>query len=213
MDIKYFEISAAVGTKETGMAYPSIVYPNEVDNDSDFSIHKLDSRAFPDFTPLLEFKLNKGAKICDMMSNASAAKGFFVNEKLLHILSKFELCPHKIYDAKIMVKDQMLNYFWVQFVWPESIDYVDYPNSEFYTKTLIEGKFVTQYYQFNSFKDRQKKVDELGAYFLIKNKRIKFLPHNYDLFVSHLTHELYCTQTVKNVIEQNFITGVEFIEV
>lgn len=208
MNTQYYILSPAVGTKETGMAYPAVESYDDYDFDAPNSVHKLRSREFPDFTPNIRFKLTKGAKLCDMMGQASInAHGFLISEKLLSVIKNCNIVSHKFYTATIEVNEVLHSYYWIHFVWNESIQKIDYKSSSFFIRRGLRniGKIDIE-----SFDDFNNKNKEMGAVnFIDYDKIVLFDSIIYDIFPIYHGTEIYISENMMNTLKKENLTGLD----
>jgi hypothetical protein len=204
---QYYILKPAVGTKETGMAYPAVESFEDYDFNKATSVYKLDSDFFPDFIPDISYKLAKGAKLCDVMekSNISAC-GLLINEKVKEVLEQFNLVPHKYFPATIEDKGTVHQYYWVHFVWEDGIKYLDFANSKFKIKRASKDLGEVEVLSLNELHSKQ---GELGFMNMIHNYEYTFLNPNFDLFIHPLNKTIFVSESLKSKMA-NF-SGADFI--
>mgnify|MGYP006959899243 CR=1 FL=1 len=219
--MKYYLLDYACATRETGSQFPQIQKMSDNYNyqseDSVYSLSRF-TNSFPDFNPNLDaFILHKNAKISDLLSSSPLmGSGFLISEKFKNALEKNIMPPHKYYPAKIIHKDNSYNYYWIHILC-DLTDYVDYNKSEFViAKNYTNTK---NYIQIKSKKDFLIKKEELkqkDLFLSIKANKIFFIENYFlafDLFsVSLIDYDFYISQNLKNIINQEKITGVNLIE-
>lgn len=167
---QYYILKPAVGTKETGMAYPAVESFEDYDFNAPNSVYKLDSDSFPDFVPDIRFKLAKGAKICDVMGQGTiSACGLLISQNVKDALEQFNLIPHKYFSATIEDKGIIHKYYWVHFVWEDGINLLDFKKSKFKIKRASKDLGEVEVLSLNELHSKQ---GELGFMNMI---------HNYDL--------------------------------
>jgi hypothetical protein len=204
---QYYILKPAVGTKETGMAYPAVENFEDYDFNKANSVYKLDSDSFPDFIPDISYKLAKGAKLCDVMekSNISAC-GLLINEKVKEVLEQFNLVPHKYFPATIEDKGIIHQYYWVHFVWEDGIKYLDFANSKFKIKRASKDLGEVEVQSLNELHSKQ---GELGFMNMIHNYEYTFINPNFDLFIHPLNKTIFVSENLKSKMA-NF-SGSDFI--
>ncbi|NOS93059.1 MAG: hypothetical protein HOP30_14140 [Cyclobacteriaceae bacterium] len=202
----YYIIKPAVGTDETGNAYPAVESYPDYDFNASSSVHKLSFHEFPDFNPDIRFKLTKGAKVCDVIAQgAISACGLLVSEKLKKMLEAENLVPHKYCNATIEVnKDKFEPYYWLHFVWPDGIKYLDFKKSKFKIKRASKDLGEIQISNLN---DLHSKQGELGFIKMIHNYEYTFLNPNFDLFVHPLNKTIFISEKLK--AKMAGFTGIE----
>jgi hypothetical protein len=166
MSEQYYILSPAVGTKETGMAYPAVESYDNYDFNAPNSVHKIKFNEFPDFEPDIRFKLAKGAKLCDMMGQATiSGHGFLISERLKVVLESANTVPCKFYYATIEEKGIFHKYYWAHFVWKENYNHIIWRKSDFIVKKFSknEGSIFI-----NSYEDYKQKSIDIGKIKLIQ---------------------------------------------
>jgi hypothetical protein len=207
MEPQYYILKPAVDTPETGRAYPAVESYPDYDFNGPRSVHKLRAGEFPDFEPDIRFKLARGAKLCDMMSQATInADGFIISEKLKNIFESINSVPFKIFDVPIEHKGEQYNYYWIHFCWKESYKYLKFEESDFYARRFsqILGKVVIK-----SEEDIINERDKLDIAGLIDYNSLKILPNKLDILTFRYSTKIYITQRFKILMEQFLITGID----
>ncbi len=204
---QYYILKPAVGTKETGMAYPAVESFEDYNFNKADSVYNLDSDCFPDFVPDISYKLAKGAKLCDVMekSNISAC-GLLINEKVKEVLEQFNLVPHKYFPATIEDKGTVHQYYWVHFVWEDGINFLDFKNSKFKIKRVSKDLGEVEVLSLHELHSKQ---GELGFMNMIHNYEYTFLNPNLDLFIHPLNKTIFVSENLKSKMA-NF-SGADFI--
>ncbi|MFL9484508.1 imm11 family protein [Chitinophagaceae bacterium LWZ2-11] len=217
--MNYYIFKPAINTFETGTAYPqiqkmSLGYDYKATN----SVHALSraNQSLPNFSPNLDyFVVNKQAKLSDLLSVSVIRGGFLISNKLKEILEKHNLPEHQFYSAKIQFKTKFYDYYWLHII-SDLTDVVDYSNSTFfiyhnYLHNLGYIKILSK--QDFDIKKRKLKQDNEGKTVTIWSEAIFFnktFENQLDLFaVSLFDNDFYITETLKNVIMNEKITGVE----
>lgn len=205
--MNYYILKPAVGTKETGNAYPAVESYDDYDFNAPNSVYKLGSDKFPDFTPDIRFKLAKDAKVCDVMAQGTiSACGLLISEKLKRRLEAENLVPHKFFPATIEVnKGKVELYYWLHFVWTDGIKYLDFKKSKFKIKRASKDLGEIQIENLN---DLHSKQGELGFIKMIHNYEYTFLNPNFDLFVHPLNKTIFVSEKLKT--KMAVFTGIEF---
>lgn len=193
---KYYILQPAVGNKETGMAYPAVESYDDYDFKGINSVYNLSSDKFPDFIPEIRFKLAKKAKLCDVMGQATiSACGLLISQNIKDIFERFNLIPHKYYNATIETKGIFHQYFWAHFVWEEGINFLDFKNSKFKIKRASKDLGSIE---INSLADLHSKQAELGFINMIHNYEYTFLNPGYDLFIHPLNKTIFISDRLNN---------------
>jgi len=205
---QYYILKPAVGTEETGMAYPAVESYDDYDFNAPNSVHKIKSGEFPEFEPDIRFKLAKGAKLCDMMGQATiSGHGFLISEKLKSIFENSNIVPCKFYPATIEDNGTFYSYYWAHFVWKEGKNFIDYKKSDFYAKRL--SKNLGKVY-INSEEEILSKRNEFDIATIISFNEIKIVNIDRELFLLNFFTSIYISENLKFLIESNKITGIDF---
>ena len=191
----YYILKPAVGTKETGMSYPAVESYDDYDFTKSNSVYNLDSNDFPDFIPDIRFKLAKGAKLCDVMGQATISScGLLITEQIKNILEEFKLIPHKYFPATIEDNGVIHQYFWIHLVWNEGINYLDFKNSKFKIKRASKDLGEIN---INDLIDLHSKQSELGFIKMIHNYEYSILNPQLDLFIHPLNKTIFISEKLK----------------
>ena len=204
---KYFKLDTSAEIKSTG------TFP-QVSCSTQFEAHQLKYNEAPGFAPSLSFKLEKRAKITDVLSQAAiSADGLIVSEKVKRLLSNFKLIEHFFYPIEIEVKTD-LQYYWLHLVAPLSnLDWVDFTNSSFFLKKGLRniGEVAL-----SSIEDYKEKKKEQGSLIRIKASKLvlgESFNRSLDLFVlPRFGTSIYISEKLKSQIIENNISGIELHE-
>lgn len=204
--MQYYNLKPAVDTKETGRAYPAVESYEDYDFNSPNSVHNLRFDKFPDFVPDIRFKLAKGARLCDMMSQATInANGFLISEKLKGIFDNSSIIPHRYYSATIEDDGIKHNYYWIHFIWEEGDSFVDYNQIKF---NITEFGSIIETIKISSLKDLENKQRQLGVIKMIYADKIVMEDPCLHLFLNPINTGIYINEELKRHIEFLKSTGV-----
>ncbi len=210
MGNNYYILKPAVDTPETGNAYPAADSYDDYDFNAPNSVHKLNFREFPDFEPDIRFKLAKGAKLTDMLSQAAiSAHGFLINEKLKTTFEQFKIVPHKYFPATI--EDHQGNfhqYFWMHLVWEEAKDFIKWEESNFYKRRLSKNLGDVTIKKEEDILNEREKCDVAT---LIDFTTISFKNHDFDIFLINYFTETYLSIKAMEALSKEKLTGIEVI--
>lgn len=205
LDNQYYILKPAVGTKETGMAFPAVESFNDYDFNGPNSVYKLDSDSFPDFTPDIRFKLVKGAKLCDVMGQGTISVcGLLISQNTKDVFDQFNLIPHKYYSATIEFKGTAHQYYWVHFVWDDAINHFDFTKSKFSINEFGENLGDIS---LNSYEQLRKKQSELGFMKMIYNYKTTMFGINFDLFIHPFNKTIYVSEDLYQSLTHKLLTG------
>jgi len=204
---EFYSIKPAVDTKETGKVYPAVKSYDDYDFNSSRSVHKLTFGKSPDFEPDMRFKLVRGAKLCDVMGQATiSAHGLLISEKAKKVFSQVKIAPHKFYSSPIEDHSGTIhNYYWMHLVWEDVIKFISYENSSFYKR-----KFSNNLGELYIDSDRTfwKIKKELGSRYLIGIKKIQFdKPIDFHLFPFPYSSKLLIRDSAVNKV--NLLSGLD----
>lgn len=204
----FHSIHIQAGTKETGKVFPQVICISLE------SAHQLDSSDFSTSTPELIFKLNKGAKVTDIISQVAInAQGLLVSELFKSLLEEFNLMYYKLYPASIVTTNCSLNYYWLHLIDDGLRDDINYGESVFYyTKSTFKKDRIS----LSSYGDYLQKKAENGILWGAKATEIKLkdsfdcsldlfviMPFNYDFIIS---------KRLATAIKEKAISGIDIKE-
>jgi len=209
MDQQYYILKPSLDEKETGKAYPAVISYPDYDFDGPRSIYKIRSDHFPDFVPDLRFKLARGAKLCDMMTEATSSAGLILVSQRFHvfILSNAILPSHRFCDCFIETKDGIIKYYFLHLVNPELIEYIDFEKTIFYKKKYSDNLGLLN---INSYSEYQAIKSELGTRFMIGIEKMTLIrPIPYDIFQMPLIYKMLISEKFYEKLNLQCFTGIE----
>jgi methionine synthase II (cobalamin-independent) len=212
--MKYYLLSNSAKKNEVG-TYPQTT--GLVDGYEEFaenSMVNLNSDEFPNFIPDLRFELDEDAILTDIISpsNLDYAKGLMMNEKAKKIFERFNLIPHKFYEASIKVNNSKFTYYWMHTI-PPALDIIDFANSSFLevlpTQEKIQRIFQN-YDEYEKYGDIDLPNDlEVERLILIQSFHSKKI----DLFcLPGLFTSFLVSQKLYDKIKETQLTGLHFEE-
>ena len=201
MSLDYYILKPAVDTPETGNAYPAAESYDHYDFDMPNSVHKLNFREFPDFEPDIRFKLAKGAKLTDMLSQAAiSVHGFLINGKLRTAFEQFSIVPHRYYPATVEDRQGNLHqYFWMHLVWEERFELLNFQKTKFFA--VKKGN--KEYFEIKTPEEFQEKKKELGFFSPLKIENGVLNQTDYDLMLHPLKANELASLTIKDYFSNN----------
>lgn len=204
---EFYSIKPAVDTKETGKVFPAVESYDNYDFNSSRSVHKLTFRKFPDFEPDIRFKLAKGAKLCDVMGQATiSAHGLLISEKAKEVFSEINIAPHKFYPSYIEDRNgDIHNYYWMHLVWEDMTKFIAYQNSSFYKR-----KFSNNLGELCIDSDKQfwEVKEELGSRYMIGINKIQLEKGiDFHLFPFPYSSAILITDSAVNKV--NSLSGLD----
>jgi hypothetical protein len=206
-DIQFYTLSPAVDTTETGHAYPVVESPQGYDFNAGNSAHTLTYGAFPESNPDLRFHLAEGARLCDMMGQATiSAHGFLISQKLKNILGTFNLVPHRFYPAPIESKGKTYSYFWLHLVWNDAEKHVDYKNSDFYVRRFSKNLGKIEVKHESDILEKRKALDIASR---IDFEQIILTDVPPEMFLLNYFTDIYITEKLKAGLQKEELTGIQ----
>ncbi len=202
-------LKPAIDTEETGYVFPAVVSYEDYNFEAPNSVHNLNHHDFPSFTPDIRFKLAKGAKLCDVMGQATInAYGLLISERLRNSIEELRIAPHKFYPACVEDNGQAYKYYWLHIVWNENTKMIDYAQSSFFQKRGHRdlGNLII-----NSEDEYKRTKNRLGSRFMIGQKKIilRTIP-DYDIWTAPYKSKIIISSRSKAFFK-NF-TGVLITE-
>ncbi len=205
---KYYILTPAVGTNETGSAYPAVESYEDYNFSGANSVYNLDYDKFPDFTPDIRFKLAKEANFCDVMGQSTiSACGLLISQDVKDVFEQFKLIPHQYYSAHIEGAKKL--YYWVHFVWEEGINHLDFVNSKFQINEFGDNLGSIE---IRSHKELLDKQTELGFMKMIYNYDTSMINVNYDLFIHPLNKTIYVSNEIFTTLTHKSLKGLHLEE-
>lgn len=203
--MQYYILDTPAQSKETGNVYPQVAFNNVKE------AFKFRHNCYPEDEPVLSATLEKGAKLTDVLSQASiAGHGLLINEKVKSILADFKIMNHRFYNCP--VKDhngQIHQYFWMALVQPDIINWIDFEKSSFYTTKV---GFRKDDILLTSHKDYIQKKENLPSInWWIEAESIKInTVIEYELFIfPYLLRGILLSEKLRHVFIESNIKGVK----
>ncbi len=207
MQNKFYTLKPAVDTKETGNIFPAVESYEDYDFNSSNSVHNLDSDSFPDFTPDIRLKLAKGAKLCDVMGQGTiSACGLLISQNVKDVFEKFNLIPHRYFDATIEDKGVIHKYYWVHFVWKDAINHLNFENSKFQINEFGDNLGEIK---IRNYKELLEKQTEYGFMKTIYNYETEMFTVNSNLFIHPLNKTIYVSEKIYNSFLHKSLKGID----
>ncbi|MFD2823983.1 hypothetical protein ACFS5M_09895 [Lacinutrix iliipiscaria] len=182
--------------------------------DQEDSMTNLENDTFPKVIPDLTFEIDDKGKLTDVISPSNlSARGFLFNEQVRKIFNSFHLPNHKIYNALMKHKSEILNYFWLHPVKSDLIG-VDFKKSKF---IITNFAFIEQSeIDITSEEDYFKKLSALS----FKHIRVKqlvlteaFQRETYDLFFFPYIHSyFFISERMAKSIKESKVSGFSIKE-
>lgn len=212
MQGKFYSISPAVSTEETGKVYPQVSMPLDYSRGKSNSFDKIISLESPGFNPdFPSFTLNKYALLTDLISGFSIQYGLLVSVDFWNLLKEFNLQKNLRYRIQIDSGSGVIFYNWLHLLNDVIYDKIDFVNSSFFYTVGFTKKSSLK---ISSFENYWEVLEELGDFATIKNDFILFkeLPE-LDMFVlPYFDGQVYISEKLRSAILKNQITGVEMKE-
>ena len=159
--------------------------------------------------PKLEFKLQKGAKLSDLLSTTSGpACDLLISPKFFDVLSQFRMLDYQDFESIILLKDEKIIYNWLHFYGPNIIEYINFKDSAFIETEWTFPKCPIEIKSFEHYLSLKEK-DSSGA-FGVGIDKIVFKEHfNMDLFfIFPFDSTIYMSERMAiNIIAEN-LSGI-----
>lgn len=210
MENQYYTLKPAVGTKETGMAYPAVESYEDYDFKGANSVYKLKSH-LPARTNIdFRFKLAKKSRPTDFLSQVTIkGAGILISPNLFNFINSYKIIPYQLFDVTIEANDKFLNYKYLHFIWEDWHEYVDWKISSF---KLFENFEFTSI-EINSYKQYLEEVGK-SEVFRVAPDKIVFFSIDFDLFNHPFIGENVLSNRLKEDISKaNGFTGLEMSSV
>ncbi|AWM14177.1 hypothetical protein DI487_10215 [Flavobacterium sediminis] len=204
--MQYYILDTPAESKETGKVYPQVAF------DKIKEAFKFRHNVYPDNEPILSATLEKGAKLTDILSQASiAGHGLLINDKVKNILADFKIMNHKFYNCPVKDHKGVIHqYYWMALVQPDIINWIDFKNSSFYT---VEVGFREDNIKLTSYQDYIQKKEELpNINWWIEAENIKINTiEEHDLFVfPYLFSNIILSEKLTQSFIKDNIKGIKF---
>lgn len=221
--MKYYIVKESLDKKIVGSDYPQ-VYKfikgyNENAPHALFSLYEY-KESFPDYMPELDGLMLAGyAKLTDFVSSSFSGFLYIVSERTKNIFEQYHLCPHRFYPLGLYKRRMKYDYFLLQTILPDYINYVDFEKSSFVEYDLYRGKTfgsVSLSSKKELFQEREKlKKSENKKDLTIWGKDIVMNPlfdKELDFFqICWIDANLYISERLKNAVESAGLTGWNFV--
>lgn len=165
----------------------------------------------PDFEFTLEcVRLEKNAKLTDFLSYYPEAfrANHLVSERAVQVMERLNLPEHKKYPAKVFTdQTEFVPYYLIYFPSP-TYDIIDFQSTIFYKGDELIGK---DYISISSPEEyvalKRKTIFDIEKLVLTKN-----FDNELDIFSTKVTYEFMVSSKFKKTIEDEKLTGINFIE-
>lgn len=135
----YYIFQNSTEPKEIGL-FPQAEIARTVDTNAFDCPWNVKAHEFPDFVPQLEFILNRGALLTDIVSTVGINHGFVVNDRVRSILKDHKLPEHAFYPLKLYWGKNIFEYYWFHFINRNFWDWIDKERSKLYLRSILPSK-------------------------------------------------------------------------
>lgn len=179
-----------------------------------FSLYWKDD--FPDYIPDLDGMMLAGsAKLTDFVSNAFTVNLKFISPKAKAVMEQYNLGLHKFHPLGLYKRKVKQDYYAFHLYPRGYIDYVDFEKTSFVQKECYGRNFYgeVEVNSLEEFLEKRKKMNKenltiCGSKIVMGNSFDKEL----DFFeIRWIDTETYVSERLKNAIEENGLTGWEFV--
>lgn len=162
-----------------------------------------------------KFKVEDNAILTDLMnSRYFNGQGFFISERFKHILDDYHSVNIQLLNATVFYNTKPHNLFFIDFIGTSNV--IHFSKSKFIAaKRAVSLRFSEDNIAINSYDDymekgKQLRKDKGFSYAVIP--KILVLKNEVDLIQLSFTKEKYVSQKLKNKLEEQQLTGIEFKE-
>ena len=211
--MKYFQIDWAYDSLDTIGHYPQI----EISDDNNFkdynNARNVKPDVFPDFTPKLNLKFHKKAKITNYIERSSVSFGMFIDSQFKTILEKFNLPNHRFYEINVKQDNKIYVYYWFHYLINDFWDLIDKKNSK---AVIIDNKKNFQpvdEIDLNMNEEQMKNFFyfEIPYYQNPKWEKIVFKKEfpNYDIYKTKIDFKTIISERLLDDLKSNGMNGFE----
>lgn len=214
--MKYYSLTEACGTSETGSLYPQTDGMfGEYDFNSKDSIYQLNRTTIPEsVTDFGVIKIGHSAKLTDVISTALiSSAGLIVSEKLKIILEGSKLQKSVFIKLKLNHRSIILENYYRLFVENEDrLKRVDFERSSFKIKRASKDLGEALIASEGEFYEKLASVQKESIANLIVPSRLITKAFDCDLFTNPFGTSLIISEKLKNKLEDEKITGIKIEE-
>lgn len=172
------------------------------------------SELFSEDTIFPSLIMNKKTNLTDLVSYSGGMNGYglLVSDKLLSILTKFNIFEYRVVKIDLSYRQKFYDYYWIQIL--PDIDIINYKQSDFFIYSIGEVKSrnisINTHLELVDFRNKTEWPDQ------IKYNKIclsdNYSEKGYDLFVLPVVNSGFIiSDRVKKLFYLENITGVEII--
>lgn len=212
-ETKYWVISEDASIEVAGPNYPSVTAHPDCFKTGVNLLHQFRPDKFLQHDEEIKMVLSQGARFNDVMTDSSISSvGMLVSERFSTFLKQYNLGDglHKFYEIGIYWLFPKKSYCWLQFVWHEGVDLIDFENTKFYARNDKNEKTELQINSKEEFYQAQKKIGTTRMVFF-EGIMLKSYPL-FDMFKLPLSAKIIITDDLKNDILNAGFTGMKFSE-
>lgn len=216
--MKYYSIQNCLNEELMGKI-PQIkefIHPNNIESNH----HAIDNFIFEkiEIQPVLSnIVLYTNAKQTDFINtygNVGFGFGNIISDKFKLILEKFNHYGFQFFETYIVQKNQKIDNYWQTNIYDFPYQFIDFKNTIISLKDSITRKVVSEPSYINSLEDFQILINSLEFPISIYLSDISFNENmDLDFFVLRYTEATtngIVSERLKNELEKNKITGIEF---
>lgn len=207
--MEFYKFFASLEVDDIG-TYPQCTYNRAVVENFPTIMEMEPDRLEPQI-PILELKLNEGAKITSVISS-SLPFGLVVNQNVKRILQRNNLPPHRFYPINILGGQNGISYFWFHYVIEDFFEVVDMKRS------ILKIIHITDFdkpLQLLTLEDELTIRDikkDLSFEHGLKFHKIYFTEkiRKYDLYgMRYVEHYTFINEKLRKELEEEAFTGFE----
>lgn len=217
--MKYFAIETSLNEKILGK-YPPVkgfIHHCDVDEEPNF-IDKLIFEKIEIQPILSNVVLDANAKqtdFIDVFGDVGFKFGYLISDKFKKILDQFNCYGFQFFKTSIFQNETQFNNYWQTNIYDFPYHFIDYQNTSFLLKDRdVNRNIISQTMNFNDINEFNLFVNNIRYPKMLFFKDISFNERmNLDLFTLRYTegaHKGIVSERLKNEIEKEYITGIEF---
>lgn len=141
--------------------------------------------------------------------------GYLISNKFKDILNPFNVYGIQYFETYIIQKNQKFDNYWQTNIYDFPYQYIDFKKTTFFIKDSMKRKIISGSLEIHNLDDFYKKIDSLKFPESISISNVSFDTNmNLDFFSLRFFenggYKGIVSERLKNEIEKNEITGIEF---
>jgi len=220
--IKYYTIDYSINPKVIGkLSSPEDHQINDFIDPENNSVERLDLyqeigiEHVNESLSMDKFKVQNNANLTGLLSSIYFPQGLFVSQKFIDLMLNYQVLNHKIIPCSLTHKNKKQLYYIISFITTKNI--INFNKSKFVItdETKLKPKKIEEI-QLISEEDLDDKINVLYLKHMNFDYKIRptklVLKHKVDFLKLDIDETLYVSQNLKNKLEEEQLTGIEFKE-